>query len=672
MSPERLFRNYVFATLIGAAMIVGGYAVSVLATRQGIHDEESINVSGLQRTLSQRVLLLAERLNDTSDPYYLRLLQETVDQFEDGHSWLLQQVEPETALWDHYFAPGGAELDRVSQLFISQSRALIAQYELAGTIPVDELQQLEDSAIVDVLANLDQAAGLFEAAANARNEMLRQLELAALALVLAVMFMKAVFVFRPAHIELTGMIARLRLQAEADPLTGLANRRHFMAQARDILDRAAPNYGTVFLLAVDLDRFKEINDKLGHPAGDVVLRTIASSLETRARKCEPLQEHILARPGGDEFLFLGVVRDAPAEQVAEGLANALIAALGRPIVVPVEGAISKTCTVGASIGIASAQYSGDNIDHLVANGDIALYESKRAGKGIATTFTSEMREESERRNKWSNEIKRGLDELEFVAFFQPQVDIMTGQVIGMEALARWRHPELGLLTPAQFVDQVDEAHRTDALDGQIILQAVEMLQRCRGAGFHIQRVSINASGALLRDAGFAGMLSDLVTAYGLTPADFTVEVLENIVIHSGEDDAVASVRRLKAAGFTVAIDDFGSGFSSLESVGLLDCDVIKIDQSLIRRLDDPRLSKIVVASVAMAQGLGTRVYAEGVETQTHLDILDGLGVDVCQGYLVSKPLSPDDLMAWLATLERTGSTLPPIWNSPRDEKKDAA
>ena len=299
------------ATLIGASMVIAGYSVSLLAARQGVYDEEAINVSGLQRTLSQRVVLLAQRLSDTGDHYYLELLNDAVDQFDSGHTWLMEQVEPDTPLW--VYGEDGARLDDVTREFILKTRVLVTPLKSREICRLTDCRSLR-VAIVGLLADLNQAAALFEDTANRRNALLRRLEWLAMSLVLAIIFVKAIFVFRPAHRQLTGVIARLRLQADVDPLTGLANRRHFISRAQEILDQSRPEQDRVVLLAIDLDGFKTINDTLGHPAGDVVLRHVTRTLETLVQERGDLGDCIIARPGGDEFLLLAGTRLQPAAQ----------------------------------------------------------------------------------------------------------------------------------------------------------------------------------------------------------------------------------------------------------------------------------------------------------------------------------------------------------------------
>ena len=655
VSTHRLLTTYMIAIGLTAAMILAGYALNLHAARQGLNDEEAINISGRQRMLSQRIVLVARRYEDTQFPHYQIILRESLEAFESGHIWLTDLLVEGSPVWAHYFDPAGRRLDAKSKRFIALASDIL-EAQAIGQMPTARLYEIEALAIVELLADLNEAVSLFEAAANDRAAFLERLQFWAMLAAIALICIKTVFIFAPAHRQLAGTIRRLQEQAEVDALTGLSNRRHFIGCSQEALAHGSFGPDHVFLLALDLDGFKQINDTLGHPAGDSVLCNVAGSLRRILQETRDVAEYVIARPGGDEFLILGLVDHDRADETAKGVAQTLIATIEKPIPVSIgEGRVTE-CIVGVSIGIALGRDTGPNVDLLITNGDIALYESKRLGKGVATAFRDKMREESERRHRLNVEVKRGLQEFEFVPFFQPQIDIETGRVIGFEALARWHHPTRGLIGPAEFMDQVETAHKTDMLDGQIILQAVQTLKSMRDQGFAIGHMSVNASGTLLRDPQFADMFSQIIAAHGLKTRDFTVEVLENIVLDTSEDEAVSSIQRLKKAGFAIAVDDFGTGYSSLESVAKVGGSILKIDKSLVLQSDDPKIGKLLAASVALGHGLGSKIYAEGVETPDHLHRLKALGAEVAQGYLISRPLPHHELTEWMNGIVQTSRT----------------
>ncbi|MEM9476211.1 MAG: EAL domain-containing protein [Pseudomonadota bacterium] len=639
------------ALVVTVAAILASLTVSLNYTRQGGLDEELLNVSGRQRMLSQRIVLAAVRYDETQDPRYRGILVESLGDFTESHNWLLSQLQPDTPVWEHYRGEDGAQLDARTTEFISIV-SQIADAQTRGPAPPALMQDAEDRAFFDLLGALNGAVMLFEDAANSRSEHQKYFQKGAMLVVLLVVGLQAVFVFVPAHRQLSGMIRRLQSLAEIDPLTRLSNRRHFIAQTQMLLDQHQHELERVFILALDLDGFKQVNDTLGHPVGDAVLRSVADDLRRIFAASPDLSTFELARQGGDEFLAFGVLDPGATATVAEWLADHLIDDLSKPIPVALRDANSTDVRVGVSVGIAFGTELCRNIDVLIANADIALYASKKSGKGIATGFRASMREEAEARNQWANEITRGLQELEFEAFFQPQIDLATGRVVGLEALARWHHPKLGLIEPAHFMDQIEQASKSDLLDGQIILRTVEALRHLRKQGLFIERMAVNVSGTLLRDPTFSTTFSEIVKEHFLPPEDFTVEVLESVVLDTGRDEAIATVQRLMRQGFQVAIDDFGTGYSSLESVAAIGGSILKIDKSLVRQLGDPRIHKILTAAIAMGHGLGVSVYAEGAETATHLERLQQLGVEVVQGYQIGAPMALPELQAWLASLPK--------------------
>lgn len=662
-APRRLLRRYVVSIGLVTVMVLGGFGLNLYTVRQGVDAEEAISISSDQRMLSQRIVLSALRYDDTQNPEYRRLLVQHLMRFTNNHNWLLERIPENTSMWTHYFNPNWAALDSRTRHFISVTWGIVHANTHKRT-PPEMLTKIEALAF-DLLEDLSRATALFERTARERTEWLASMQVIAMLATLAVIGLKAAFVFAPTHRQLSMMIQRLGIQAERDPLTGLNNRREFMSRSQALLATHQDNLDPVFLLAADLDGFKEINDTLGHPAGDVALRKVAEHLRRVVGEHPALEASVLARPGGDEFLAFGVVRQGNTAEIVQVLADTLIAAVEEPIYVTLGDLKASECRVGVSIGIALGADSGGNIDVLVSNGDIALYESKRAGKGVATAFTRALRSEAERRNLWNNEIRRGLKEMEFKPFFQPQIELGTGRVVGLEALARWHHPEHGIIGPDMFMDQVENAHRADALDGQIILSAVECLRACRDNGIMIERMSVNVSETLLRDPLFADSFCELIAAHSLKPSDFAIEVLETVVLSAGEDEAVAAVRRLQRAGFMVAIDDFGIGYSSLESVTLIGGSILKIDHSLVSQMRDPRTEKVLDAATAIGRGLGARLFADGIESLDQMQRLQDLGVECVQGHLICQPVPLVDVQNWMRVYMPSKGTpdrpVAPIW-----------
>jgi EAL domain-containing protein (putative c-di-GMP-specific phosphodiesterase class I) len=300
-----------------------------------------------------------------------------------------------------------------------------------------------------------------------------------------------------------------------------------------------------------------------------------------------------------------------------------------------------------SIGYSLSEQTGGNIDVFLSNADLALYESKRLGKGVATAFTRGMREAVESRHHMNTEIKSGIKGMEFLAYFQPQINLEDGALVGVEALARWHHPEQGLIGPDQFIAMAEESSMIDALDGQIMLHAFQAHQQSRIEGFDLGKLSINASGQALRDPDFCDLLFNVAMGHDIHTTQVTVEILESIFIQEDTDPAIQTLQKLRRAGFGVAIDDFGVGYSSLSRISRGEISAIKVDRSLVQMSGTGNMDHILRATVAMAKGMNATLLAEGIETEAQRGAMKTLGFEVGQGFLWSKPLPITELKQWM-------------------------
>lgn len=656
VDPTQMMRRYIMALGLLLVFILGGYGLNVYTAKLGVLDAQVINVSGRQRMLSQRIVLLASRYVETQSEVYRSKLEQGVTQFAESHDWLVENaIAPGSAAETHYFSVNGARLDERSREFVVLAQKILAADAISADLRAD-VAWLEDEALNDLLVDLNFAVSLFEQSANARLDALRNIQLATVVLTITVLLLEIVLVFYPSHLSMTGVISKLRYQALNDQLTGLANRVQFMEHVRKAFERAPDSQDRICILALDLDGFKDVNDTLGHPAGDQVLVHVARSIEKVLAQANGLSDSIGARIGGDEFLICTRVEEGDVLKRAQDLGQQVIDAVELPITVSLDGARQEKCIVGVSIGYAFAADTVGNIELFLSNADIALYESKRRGKGVATAFEPSMREAAELRHHRTQELKVGLKSLEFQAFFQPQIDLTTGRLFGVEALARWRHPKHGLVGPKDFLAFADECNMLDTLDGQVILNALEAFSQSKANGIDLGRLSLNTSEASLRDPDFCDLLLRIADLHNVHPGEVTIEVLEEVLIHGNADPALTTIRNLASAGFGIAIDDFGIGQSSLSRVSHLNVSCIKIDRSLTVQAGTQAMQKILAATSAMAQGLGARLIAEGVETPAQMSELKDFGVEVAQGYLWSKPLPIDQMNEW-ASARRGGIEL---------------
>lgn len=439
--------------------------------------------------------------------------------------------------------------------------------------------------------------------------------------------------------ELEKMANQLEHSAHHDQLTGLKNRRAL----QDDLDRRISSLGRsdsrTYVVQLDLDGFKLVNDTLGHPAGDVVLKRVSQVLMNMCRNGDTV-----ARVGGDEFV---VVLDVPPETApirVQNFAEGVISRLSEPM--ELEGHLYS---IGASAGYAAADTGLVNRDVLISNADIALYVSKKTGKGVATAFTEEMRGEMEKRHSLISDLQRGLDADEFVPFFQPQVGFHDGRLTGFEVLGRWDHSERGIVSPADFIPLAEEVGLIEEIDTKIMMAGLDGIAALRADGWDVPKISLNCSARSLRRPDYCSDLLESLSARNLSSSDIVVEVLETSLIESSGDLAVNTVSDLARAGFEIAIDDFGTGYASLATLAALDISQLKIDRSLVVAMNSAKGKKVIEAIVALSKGLDLVVVAEGIETPTQYSALKSLGCDIAQGYKIGRPMSQIKTFEWLKT-----------------------
>jgi diguanylate cyclase (GGDEF)-like protein len=421
-----------------------------------------------------------------------------------------------------------------------------------------------------------------------------------------------------------------RTQARTDMLTGLPNRLEFETRLAEALRDRGRNRTAVTLLILDLDRFKHVNDTLGHSAGDALIRAVGQ----RLRELVGPECHI-ARLGGDEF---AVIHHGPVgSNEAVDLANRIVGAMETPFEVS-----SSEAFVGASIGVATATTDDADQRELARRADIALYDAKASGRNRVSVYARAMDELLQDRHQIEAELrdalKPGADQLSVA--FQPLFSGRTGEIAGAEALVRWNHPKLGPISPVRFVPIAEGSGLIEPL-GEFVLRTAMHF----GARWPGRRIAVNISPVQLRNPHFADHVLDRLVETGMRPSDLELEITEGILL-DGKSAAVETIKDLRQAGIRVALDDFGTGYSSLNYLKRYPVDSIKIDRSFVAQLgtSDPSTA-IVSAMVTLAHALGIEVTAEGVETQEQMNILKGMGCNVFQGFLLSRPIPEDEVEA---------------------------
>ncbi len=433
--------------------------------------------------------------------------------------------------------------------------------------------------------------------------------------------------------ELEAAKVRIENQSLHDALTGLPNRRYLDEIIAAFVGRseAAAHLGLA-ILHIDLDRFKQINDTLGHTAGDAVLRHVAKLLLEAAGI-----SNFVARVGGDEFVVVCLNETDP--QRLSLLAERIIGAVQQPI--PYEG---HFCRVGASIGIAIEAGSVVDPRRVLINGDMALYRAKERGRNRHEFFSRALQEELESNKRIADDILRGIEQAEFIPYYQPVVDARTHELVGVEALVRWRHPTAGMLTPDRFLKIAEDLNVLAAIDSHMLSCAIGDLERWKSHGVPIQSVSVNVSFRRLSEEGLVASLQKL----NIQPGTVSFEFLESIFLDEFDDRVAWNIDAIKDMGIGIDVDDFGTGHTSIVSLLRLMPRRFKIDRQLVGPVATSEGQRRLVATIVdIGRTLGIKVVAEGVETMEQARTLREIGCDFLQGYAFAKPMAPLDLELWL-------------------------
>lgn len=437
--------------------------------------------------------------------------------------------------------------------------------------------------------------------------------------------------------ELKNQQAQLEIAARTDQMTGLMNRRGLNRRLQ-AMTNALVTGERIAILHVDLDKFKAINDAQGHDAGDFVLRHCATVLDDATETPESV-----ARVGGDEFIVL--LKTTQDDDVAAKLALRLIHDLGLPV-----SFRDRVCNIGASIGIAFFTPHGpDTIDGTLTGADIALNEAKQAGRSVMRIFETTMRNDAVRLIQMAQQIRLGIIANEFEPHYQPQINSLTGEIIGFEALIRWHHPEKGLVPAFDFLVAAERAGLMDQLDHVVMDRACHAAAQIASWGIARPCVSINMSMSQLQDTNIAQRILGYTKTHGIHPRNLRIELLESTLLDERSSVIIENVHKMIAEGFAVELDDFGTGHAAIATLRKFAVHRIKIDRSLVQDIHkDRELQVITGAIINLAGQLDVKVLAEGVETPDEQITLHNLGCYCAQGYLHARPMPLSELRAWIA------------------------
>jgi diguanylate cyclase (GGDEF)-like protein len=440
------------------------------------------------------------------------------------------------------------------------------------------------------------------------------------------------------QVALREAYARLNDLVTSDPLTGLPNRVLADDRLHLSVTLAQRDARPIAVLFVDLDRFKLINDTLGHPVGDDVLQQVAGRLREAIRESDTV-----ARIGGDEFLVIlhAIANPVDAERVAQSILDAMSGGFQLA---------GHEVYLGASIGIAVYPEHGATAEELVSHADLAMYRAKADGGNSSRLYASIMSEQSRERLLIAGDLRRALDRRELVVHYQPQIDIDSGMVVAAEALVRWQHPHRGLVPPGMFLDVAEEDGAIIEIDRWVLRTACEQTRQWEEAGHFLPMVAVNLSARTMQHGDVASMVADALAFSRLTPERLELEVSEHVV--AAEDPNIdGTLASLKALGVQLAIDDFGVGYSSLGHIKRFPIDAIKLDRSFVVDVTGkpgPADVAVLRAVVAMAADLDLRCIAEGVETIAQRRMLKFLQCHLVQGFLYSRAVPADEFVNRLA------------------------
>ena len=439
---------------------------------------------------------------------------------------------------------------------------------------------------------------------------------------------------------------RLNQLANFDGLTGLPNRARFRDRLAQAMARAQRSGRPMALMFMDLDRFKLVNDALGHDAGDRLLKHVAKTLTQSLRDVDSVTRQVDAEPstlsrlGGDEFTVIAESVNGPED--AAMIARRLLEGLQVPVKVGEEELV-----ISASIGISLYPTDEVDLDGLIKHTDMAMYRSKSMGRGTYSFFSDELNAAMSARLSLEGSLRRAVEQQEFLLYFQPKADLKTGRVTGVEALLRWQRPGQGMVPPDRFIGVLEDTGLILPVGAWVIRSACAQLAEWDRQGLPKLRMAVNLSARQFRHLYLASMVEDTLRENAIDPERLEIELTESLLMEDTEANR-AMLESFSRMGVRLAIDDFGTGHSSLSYLKRFNIDTLKVDRSFVSSLPGSSDDKaITTAVIALARGLDMSVVAEGVETVAQADLLRQLGCDEMQGYLLSRPLPAADLADWL-------------------------
>ena len=427
---------------------------------------------------------------------------------------------------------------------------------------------------------------------------------------------------------------RIRQLAYYDALTGLPNRSLLQAKADQAIASAGRNNEQVAVLFIDLDRFKQVNDSLGHPAGDELLRQVATRMRSELRAAD-----IAGRLSGDEFVV--ILPQCDGDHAADAVERIQVL-LSEPMTIA-----DTQLAISASVGVAMYPSDGRDVETLLHRADMAMYQAKSSGRGCFSFFSSELNKLAQERLALESALREALQKNQLRLHYQPQVEMASGRLYGVEALARWTHPQLGEVSPARFIPLAEECGLVAELGRWALREACRQLSEWRARGLKVPAVAVNLSPTSFHNLDLPRMIADTLRHHDLKPADLTLELTENILLDTNPS-TMKTIDEVHAQGVRLSMDDFGTGYSSLSYLRRLPVSELKLDRSFVADIETDEAARALSnAILGIGRSLHLTVVAEGIETESQSVWLEEQGYPVAQGYLFSPPLAPEALAQWL-------------------------
>jgi diguanylate cyclase (GGDEF)-like protein len=655
---------YWVALLIIAAMAMASYLLLQQMMNAQRHDEALLALISDQKALSQRIVFLANAADDAvmvDKPSLVAALKRATAEFERNYDALLAGTGAEPQ------SPAANRTDSVENVFFGKpyhldyfSLGLAANgWRFISAIDTGldpdgpgrsylagkERARLDETVANATLSGYQALGERVEALAKARFAKMLSVHRTLFLSTIGVIVLVALFIFRPmsemilrrTH-ELVDARNSMAFIAIHDGLTGLHNRTYLTDHFDTLLKSAHRRGERLAVVQLDLDRFKQINDTLGHAAGDYVLVITAQRMRESCRASD-----LCVRLGGDEFIM--ILSGAGSGEDINGIAQRILARINEPI--NFHGA---TILPGASAGIAVYPIDADNARDLIVHADLALYSAKKLGGGNYSFFSEELRKELDHRKRLERDLKAAIAERAFTVYYQPQVSLAQGTITGVEALVRWNHPERGMISPGEFIPVAEKSGLMSEIGRIVIAKAIKEAAAWHRAGIAFGRLAVNVSGTELREPDFDGFLFETLAEAGLPPHKLSLEIVESVILDDEKTGIAGKLRQIRAEGIHLELDDFGTGYASLSHVNPNEIDRLKIDRRFVQNIDlNGDNSKIVKAITDLARGLGISIIAEGAETEAELDSLMSIGCDQVQGYSIAFPMPEAQARDWLAS-----------------------